>query len=106
MLVLRFLIFRSRILNMLYRLPEIPEYQFRVGWKSGTMVFWDNRSTQHYAARDYLPQRRRMERVTLKGDAVQGAGDAMADLVSANNRTNLKPEVRQQADIERYQATS
>ena len=94
------------ILDMLYRLTEIPEYQYRVGWKSGTMVFWDNRSTQHYAARDYLPQRRRMERVTLKGDAVQGASDAMADLVSANNRTNLKPEARQQADIERYQATS
>ena len=55
---------------------------------------------------NYLPQRRRMERVTLKGDAVQGARDAMADLVSANDRTNLKPEARQQADIERYQATS
>ena len=53
----------SAILDMLYRLAEVPEYQFRVAWKPGTM----NRSVQHYAAGDYLSHRRRMERVTLKG---------------------------------------
>ncbi len=94
------------ILDMLYRLTEVPEYQFRVSWKPGTMVFWDNRSTQHYAARDYLPHRRRMERVTLRGDAVIGAADAMDGLVTAAGRTNQKPEARQQADIETYQDTS
>lgn len=94
------------ILDMLYRLTEVPEYQFRVGWKPGTMVFWDNRSTQHYAARDYLPARRRMERVTLQGDRVIGAADAMDGLVSAAARDNQKPEARQQASIETYQDTS
>ncbi len=94
------------ILDMLYRLTEIPEYQFRVGWKPGTMVFWDNRSTPHYAARDYLPHRRRMERVTLRGDAVVGAVDAMDGLVNAATRNNQKPEARQQADLDSYRGTS
>ena len=66
------------LLEVLYHLPEIPEYQFRAQWQVGMMVFWDNRSVQHYAPRDYLPQRRRMERVTLAGDKPFGPADPMA----------------------------
>jgi len=56
------------ILEVLFAQAHVPEYQFRVRWTPGTIVFWDNRSTQHYAANDYYPQRRRMERTAVVGD--------------------------------------
>ena len=54
------------LLNFLYTQTLAPEYQFRFNWNVNSMVFWDNRSTQHYAANDYYPQRRTMQRVTVK----------------------------------------
>jgi len=56
------------LLDFLYEQPKVPEYQFRLRWKPGTMAIWDNRSTQHYAANDYYPARRHMERVAIIGD--------------------------------------
>jgi taurine dioxygenase len=56
------------ILDLLFAQARVPEYQFRIRWTPGTIVFWDNRSTQHYAANDYYPQRRRMERTAVAGD--------------------------------------
>jgi len=56
------------LLKLLYAQVHVPEYQFRLRWKPGTIVFWDNRSTQHYAANDYYPNRRHMERVAVVGD--------------------------------------
>lgn len=58
----------SLILRFLMSQVHVPEYQFRLRWKPGTIVFWDNRSTQHYANNDYYPNRRRMERVAVVGD--------------------------------------
>jgi taurine dioxygenase len=57
------------ILDVLFAQAQVPEYQFRLRWAPGTIVFWDNRSTQHYAANDYYPERRRMERTAVAGDA-------------------------------------
>jgi len=56
------------ILGVLFAQAQVPEYQFRARWTPGTIVFWDNRSTQHYAANDYYPERRRMERTAVVGD--------------------------------------
>lgn len=55
------------LLEFLFTLPRIPEYQFRFRWEPDSIVFWDNPSTQHYAANDYYPVRRTMQRVTIKG---------------------------------------
>ncbi len=56
------------LLDLLYEQAKVPEYQFRLRWKPGTIAFWDNRSTQHYAANDYYPERRTMERVAVIGE--------------------------------------
>jgi taurine dioxygenase len=58
----------SELLDLLYRQAAIPEYQCRFRWTAGSIAFWDNRSTQHYAVSDYFPNRRVMERVTIAGD--------------------------------------
>jgi taurine dioxygenase len=55
------------ILQVLFAQAQIPEYQFRLRWSPGAIVFWDNQSTQHYAANDYYPERRRMERTAVMG---------------------------------------
>ncbi len=47
---------------------KAPEYQVRLRWTPNAVVFWDNRSTQHYAVLDYWPEERIVERVTVAGD--------------------------------------
>ncbi len=65
------------ILEFLLQQTARPEIQLRIKWEPGTVVIWDNRSVQHYASPDYWPQRRRMERVTVEGQApVPAASDA------------------------------
>ena len=56
------------LLKHLYAQAAIPEYQCRFRWQPHSIAFWDNRASQHYAASDYWPAVRRMERVTILGD--------------------------------------
>lgn len=56
------------LLAHLYAQAALPEYQCRFRWRNNSMAFWDNRACQHYAASDYFPQVRIMERVTIAGD--------------------------------------
>jgi taurine dioxygenase len=56
------------LLDLLFSLVHVPEYQFRLRWTEGAITFWDNTLTQHYAANDYYPERRRMERTAVIGD--------------------------------------
>jgi len=56
------------LLAHLYAQAAIPEYQCRFRWSPNAIAFWDNRASQHYAASDYWPAVRKMERVTIVGD--------------------------------------
>jgi taurine dioxygenase len=56
------------LLRTLFRQATWPEYQVRFRWTPNAVAFWDNRSTQHYAASDYWPQERVMDRITIVGD--------------------------------------
>lgn len=58
----------DRLLRYLYRQAAVPEYQCRFRWQKESVAFWDNRAVQHYAAFDYVPNERRVERVTIVGD--------------------------------------
>jgi taurine dioxygenase len=77
------------LLDMLFQQALIPEYQFRLHWQPHTIAMWDNRSTQHYAVNDYYPQRRYMERVTIRGGPVTGI--AQADPQSVRKAKILVP---------------
>lgn len=56
------------LLEKLYRQATLPEVQVRFRWEPGSIAFWDNRSTQHYAVADYGDAHRLMERITVAGD--------------------------------------
>jgi len=58
----------KQLLERLYHQAAVPEYQVRFRWRENSVAFWDNRTVQHYAAFDYHPQVRRVERVTIVGD--------------------------------------
>jgi taurine dioxygenase len=88
------------LLDTLFHQALIPEYQFRLNWEPHTIAMWDNRSTQHYAIHDYYPQRRYMERVTIRGDAVIGV--ERADPATVRKSKYVAPKnVDVQEDISR-----
>ncbi len=57
----------AALLERLYQQASIPDLQCRFRWRPDSFAFWDNRAAQHYAAADYWPEQRMMERVTIVG---------------------------------------
>ncbi|MVW78204.1 TauD/TfdA dioxygenase family protein [Bordetella sp. 02P26C-1] len=55
------------LLQYLYAHASKPENTCRFRWRKGSIAFWDNRCTMHYAINDYPGQRREMHRITLQG---------------------------------------
>jgi taurine dioxygenase len=52
------------ILDFLYEHVKSPEFQVRLRWNRGDVVFWDNRVVQHYAVPDYH-ERRLLHRISI-----------------------------------------
>ncbi len=61
----------AALLRRLFDQVKRPEFQVRWNWQPGSIAFWDNRATQHYAVPDYA-EARHMERVTIVGDRPVG----------------------------------
>ena len=57
------------LLGFLYEHVATPDFSCRFRWHKDSIAMWDNRCTQHRVLADALPEYRRMERVTLIGDA-------------------------------------
>ena len=55
------------LLPFLFDRVKDPAFQVRFQWAPGSVAFWDNRATQHYAVPDY-PGRRLMHRIVIAGD--------------------------------------
>lgn len=69
----------ARLLTMLFDAINRPQHHIRLRWRPGTIAIWDNRSTQHYALADYLPQRRVMYRVAVERDERTPEGSSSSE---------------------------
>jgi taurine dioxygenase len=58
----------TALITELAEAAETPEYQCRFHWEPHSVAFWDNRAVQHYAASDYWPDVRVMERASVIGN--------------------------------------
>lgn len=55
------------LLSRLYAHAMKPEHAYRFKWQPGSVAFWDNRSTWHWAMNDYHGHKRLMHRITIEG---------------------------------------
>jgi taurine dioxygenase len=58
------------LLQEIYAHNVRPEFQEDFHWREGSIAFWDNRATWHYAYNDYHGHRRAMHRITIEGVAL------------------------------------
>ena len=55
------------LLDFLYAHGARQEFTCRFHWEPGSIAFWDNRATWHYALNDYHGEEPIMHRITLEG---------------------------------------
>ena len=55
------------LLFQLYAHAMNMDHACQFSWKPGSVAFWDNRATWHWALNDYHGQRRVMHRITIEG---------------------------------------
>ena len=60
----------SALLARLYAHAMNPAHAHRFKWQPGSVAFWDNRATWHWAMNDYHGERRLMHRITIEGCAL------------------------------------
>ena len=58
------------LLNYLTEHSTRPENITRFNWEPGSIAFWDNRCTWHFALNDYPGEKRLMHRITVEGSAL------------------------------------
>jgi len=58
------------LLAYLYAHATKPEFTCRFRWSPGSVAFWDNRCSWHFAVNDYHGERRLMHRITLAGTSL------------------------------------
>lgn len=56
------------LLRQLYAHCMKPEFTHEFVWRPGSIAFWDNRATWHFAKNDYHGARREMHRITVAGE--------------------------------------
>jgi taurine dioxygenase len=67
----------AALLSFLCDHVRSPDFQCRFSWRPGSVAFWDNRCTQHYAVADYSDTRV-MHRVVIAGDRPNGIRECKA----------------------------
>jgi taurine dioxygenase len=58
------------LLHALFAHAMDKKFVHRFQWRDGSVAFWDNRSTWHYALNDYHGEDRLMHRITIAGSAL------------------------------------
>lgn len=58
----------QRLLDLFQSHIAAPENTVRWNWKQGDVAMWDNRSTMHYAIKDYGDRRRVVRRAAVNGE--------------------------------------
>ncbi len=64
------------VLHVLFDAVKNPRHQMRLKWQPGTVVIWDNWTTQHFASGDHYPAKREVQRVTVASNRRSGAFSA------------------------------